>query len=118
MRTTGNCRRPHLSTFMEWAAEPILHLHALPTGPFTSRSVQVRELRLWVVVTADQYAATEFDAYPLDLAALAAAQEVTRDPDTRGIYRTWVPDGQQPPGEPITGAARGVFRSDSADCGR
>lgn len=104
-----NCARPHLSNYMEWAAEPILHLHALPTGPFTSRSVQVRELRLWVVVTADHYAATEIDPYPVDLAALSVAQEVTREPDTRGIYRTWVPDGQQPKGVLIRGGGLGSW---------
>ncbi|SDK50867.1 hypothetical protein SAMN05216298_0328 [Glycomyces sambucus] len=100
---------------MDWAREPLWSMRAAPTGAFTSRRVEVRELRLWVAITHDQYAATEYDPYPLDLAALWAAEQVTHDPDTRGIYRQWVPDGQQPPGGTITGAARGSSRSSAAD---
>lgn len=99
MESTGKyCRRPHLDEVIDWAGKPTWHMHALETGAHTSRSVSVRELQLWVVETHDVIDPLKLNPFQTEVEALAAAEAALRVPDSRGIYRRWVPEGERPRG--------------------
>jgi hypothetical protein len=89
-----HCYLPHLTT--DWADPPIAGWHVIETGFRTHRSVRVSRLELWVVETSDAYDPTRLNAYPTMEDALDAAERVMADPDSRGVMREWVPDGEPP----------------------
>lgn len=95
--------RLHLDQVTAWAGDPIIRFTAVPTGFRTGRAITVAPLQLVVMTVTDAYQADRVTAYRTAEEAIAAANLVKAEPDSRGIMREWRTGDGLPSGQTLLG---------------